>query len=251
MLSNINHLNRLFKISKSINNRLLINSKSTIVLFNSNKNEKTNILNYQTRNFHSSNALHIFGGFFDKLKNKISPKTKEQVETEENDIVKDQPTTTTTTITTKETTSSNNSDDDYMQLLESDKEYDYNVFKESLVKYRNATTDQARIKDLNQHIKIIDSMTPEERANPSIFLKHAFKIKQRILKDSGATNQDFGLLVHTFDNARNLHGVLKRIKKQGKEVPNSAAQLAEFLKNNGTLVQQEMIKMKKEASRKR
>ncbi|GAM27638.1 hypothetical protein SAMD00019534_108140 [Acytostelium subglobosum LB1] len=145
-----------------------------------------------------------------------------------------------------------NDDLEFNKMLDAGK-YDLNDFRIYIAKSvepavkAGQITDQ--VKEFQSYIKILDAMTDEERANPKIFQKYAFKIKQRINQDAGTTPQQFTAMFDTFNNARQIFEVMSRFKKQGKPIPKKAVEIQKFFKDNKDDVRKEMEKIRKERAK--
>eukprot|EP01133_Synstelium_polycarpum_P007800 gene7800-9151_t len=131
--------------------------------------------------------------------------------------------------------------------------YDLNDFRayldKSIAPLIKANQSNEQVAEFQLYMKIIDSMTAEERKNPRLFAKYAFKLKQRINQDAGSTPQQFAAMFDTFNNARQIFEVLARFKKTGREIPKKASEIQKFFKDNQQQIRVEIDKMRKEKAK--
>jgi len=87
--------------------------------------------------------------------------------------------------------------------------------------------------DINEEIKLIDAMTPEEKANPSILMHRAAKAKLRIATAAGQPVQNLNRLLEKFEKSQKVYLTMYEMKKQGKEIPNNMQDLIAALQKQG------------------
>ncbi|EFA85162.1 hypothetical protein PPL_02162 [Heterostelium album PN500] len=142
-----------------------------------------------------------------------------------------------------------NDDAEFNKMLEIGR-YNLNDFRTYLHKTiePSITAGKAneQVAEFQIYIKIIDAMTNEERENPRVFQKYAFKIKQRINQEAGTTPQQFSAMFDTYNNARQIFEILARFKSQGKEIPKKSSEIQKFFKDNKDVIRKEIDKMRKE-----
>ncbi|KAM9996682.1 hypothetical protein ACTFIZ_001626 [Dictyostelium cf. discoideum] len=244
---------KLLSTSKQVKN---IYTTTATTTFLTRQPQQRSIQFLNSRSFHSSNPTFIFENVFGKIKNVFSSdkdKTKEYP-TNEKDL-EDKANTNLKTQSqqpkmekTKEQRDHEN--EEYQKLLMSGKRYDFNIFKDYIIQYQLQIKDQAKIDEINNFIKIIDKMTPAERENPLIFRKNAFKIRARLIKESGTDMIIFSTFNDTFTQAKQLHDVLGSFKRKGMEIPNTAGEIPSFLKKNAEIIRVEVAKLTQEENRK-
>ncbi|KAN0018668.1 hypothetical protein ACTFIU_008597 [Dictyostelium citrinum] len=214
-----------------------------------------------SRSFHSSNPTpFIFENVLGKIKNAFSgdkDKTKEYPTNEKDlenkaniNLKEQQQQNQTKEIPQKTKEQKDHENEEYQKLLLSGKRYNFNIFKDYIIQYKSHIKDQTKIDEINNFIKIIDNMTPTERENPLIFRKNAFKIRARVIKDSGTDMAIFSAFNNTFTQAKQLHDVLGSFKRKGKEVPTTADEIPSFLKKNAEEIRNEVAKLTQEENRK-
>ncbi|KAN0033426.1 hypothetical protein ACTA71_002853 [Dictyostelium dimigraforme] len=212
-----------------------------------------------SRSFHSSNPTpflfenvlgkikNVFSG--DKDKTKEYPTNEKDLEDKANVNLKTQTEAESAEVSQKTKEQQDHENEEYQNLLMSGKRYDFNIFREYIRKYASQIKDQAKIDEINTFIKIIDKMTPIERENPLIFRKNAFRIRARLIKESGTDMTIFSAFNNTFTQAKQLHDVLGSFKRKGKEVPRTAAEIPSFLKKNAEEIRIEVTKITHEENR--
>lgn len=87
--------------------------------------------------------------------------------------------------------------------------------------------------ELRNQVAIIDAMTPEEREDPTVFEKNAFKRKDRIAKESKTTIHDLNRLLDSFFLMQVTQQYMAELHRKGKPIPNSQNELLQLLQNEG------------------
>jgi ferritin len=100
-------------------------------------------------------------------------------------------------------------------------------------------------------IKIIDAMTPEEKANPNIFLRHAGKIKLRIAQSTGIQNVEINQMILGFTNVKLVFDYLCHLKSKGKPYPPTLSEASSALQYNIDVVDPEFLSFIKSKARER
>ncbi|EGG16620.1 hypothetical protein DFA_07598 [Cavenderia fasciculata] len=133
------------------------------------------------------------------------------------------------------------------QLEADDQEFNRIVYLEKAIEpLTKAGKSSDQVEEFKVYMKIIDNMKAEEKANPKVFEKYAFKIKQRICADAAVSSSQLSSMLTTFGNAKVIFDVLSRYKKLGKEIPKNASEIQKFFKENKDGIRDEMTKMRKE-----
>ncbi|KAK5582382.1 hypothetical protein RB653_003965 [Dictyostelium firmibasis] len=215
-----------------------------------------------SRSFHSSSqTLYLFDNVLGKIKNIFSsdkdkttttkeyPTNEKDLEDKTNNNLKSLSEISSSVKSVEQQEKQDKENEEYQKILMSGKRYDFNIFRDYIIKYASQIKDQTKIDEINNFVKIIDKMTPVERENPLIFRKNAFKIRARLIKESGTDMTIFSSFNSTFTQAKQLHDVLGSFKRKGREVPYTAAEIPSFFKKNAEEIRNELNKITQEENR--
>jgi len=90
--------------------------------------------------------------------------------------------------------------------------------------------------NITKQLKLIDAMTPEEKANPGLLQKRAFKERQRIIDAVPGTEMaDLNNLLDQFKITQETMYKAYELKKLGKTLPNDMEGLLKMIRDNGGL----------------
>jgi len=90
--------------------------------------------------------------------------------------------------------------------------------------------------NITKQLKLIDAMTPEEKANPNLLQKRAFKERQRIIDAVPGTEMaDLNNLLDQFKITQETMYKAYELKKLGKTLPNDMEGLLKMIRDNGGL----------------
>jgi len=107
------------------------------------------------------------------------------------------------------------------------------AWREKLEAVQDAVVGQSA--ELQSSLKMIDAMTPEERANPSILQDRAFKLRQRIVTEAGVELSDLNRLIEQFKITQGMMFKMYEFRKQKKPIPNDMESLMTMIRNSGGL----------------